>query len=124
MKIPEAVKEATGKRILEYAEEKYYGKFTRLDIKFKGALCYVDAFAEPDVRGAPWKVTKETRKQFVERLRSTPTHLCRLRYFGGDRWSVAFFTYSNDRYQPTFFRSGGAFGTPEEAFEMGAVYLT
>jgi hypothetical protein len=60
----------------------------------------------------------------MERLRSTPTHLCRLRHFGPDRWSVAFFTYSNERYEPCFFQSGKPFGTPEEALDIGAVYLT
>ena len=60
----------------------------------------------------------------IERLRNTPTHLCRLRYFGKeDEWSLAFFTYSNEKYSPCVFRSGSWFGTPEEAFEIGATYL-
>ncbi|HXX66091.1 MAG TPA: hypothetical protein VEK07_02860 [Polyangiaceae bacterium] len=124
MKIPEAVKEAIEKRILAHAKKKYAGRYARLEIRFKGALCYIDAYTEPNTHGAAWKVTGESREQFIERLRSTPTHLCRLQYFGGGRWSVAFYTYSNERYEPTFFRSGGAFGTPEEAFDVGAVYLT
>jgi hypothetical protein len=109
---------------LAHAEREYAGRYARLDIRFKGALCYVDAFLEPDTRGSPWKVTGEAREQFVERLRSTPAHLCRLRHFGQDRWSVAFFTYSHERYEPSFFRSGKQIGTPEEAFDVGAVYLT
>ena len=59
-----------------------------------------------------------------ERLRNTPTHLCRLRYFGDDRWSFGFFTYSNERYELSVFPSGEFFGTPEEAFQVAAgVYL-
>ena len=51
-------------------------------------------------------------------------HLCRLRYFAGhQRWSVAFYTYSHERYEPTMFPSGEPFGTPEEGFEVGAIYL-
>jgi hypothetical protein len=65
------------------------------------------------------KGNRETREQFVERLRATPTRLCRLRYFGPDRWSVAFFTYSHERYEPTFFASGEQFGTPEERLDVG-----
>lgn len=122
--ISDAVKEATKRRLLAHAEKHYAGRYARLDIRFRGALCYIDAFTEPDTRGSPWKVTGETRDQFVERMRSTPTHLCRLRHFGPNRWSVAFFTYSNERYEPCFFRSGKLFGTPEEALDVGAVYLT
>lgn len=122
--IPEAVKEPTTKRILAHAERKYRGKFTRLDIRFRGPLCYVVAYKDPDTRGAPWRITKETREQFIERLRNEPTHLVRLRYFGGDRWSVAFFTYSHERYEPCFFKSGEMFGTPEEGLDVGAGYLT
>lgn len=123
VKIPEALKEPTKKRILAHAGKKYAGKFVRLDVRFKGALCYVDAYKEPETRGAVWKITGETREQFIERLRNEPTHLVRLRYFGDDRWSVAFFTYSNERYAPCFFKSGEMFGTPEEGLDVGAGYL-
>jgi len=47
-----------------------------------------------------------------------------LRHFGPDRWSVAFFAYSHERYEATFFRAGEAFGTPEDGLDVGAVYLT
>jgi hypothetical protein len=124
VKIPESLKEQTRARILAHAEKHYAGKLTRLDIRFKGALCYIDAYTEPDARGTPWKITGETREQFSERLRSTPTHLCRLRHRGQDRWSVAFYKYSDERYEPSFFASGEQIGTPEEGFDVGAVYLT
>jgi hypothetical protein len=122
--IPESLKEKTRTRILAHAEKHYAGRYARLDIRFKGALCYIDAYTEPDITGAPWKATGETREQFVERLRNTPVHLCRLRHFTQDRWSVAFFTYSHERYEPTLFASGEEFGTPEEGLDVGAVYLT
>ena len=60
----------------------------------------------------------------IERLRKTPLHQVRLRYFGGDeRWSLAYFTYSNERYTPCVFHSGSFKGTPEEAFDTGATHL-
>ena len=37
--------------------------------------------------------------------------------------TVAFYTYSHERYEPTFFADGTDHGTPEEAFDIGAVYL-
>jgi hypothetical protein len=54
----------------------------------------------------------------------TPTHLCRLRHFGPERWSVAFYKYSDECYEPSFLESGQMVGTPEEGFDVGAVYLT
>jgi len=122
-KIPDSLKEPIRRRILAHAEKRYGGRYARLDIRFKGALCYIDAYTEPDTRGTPWKASGETREQFVERQRNTPTHLCRLRYGGQDRWSVAFFTYSHERYEPSFFASGEQLGTPEEGLDVGAVYL-
>ena len=123
VKIPESLKEPTRRRLLAHAEKHYAGRYVLLDIRFKGALCYVDAYTEPDVQGSPWRATKETREKFVERLRNSPTHLCRLRYCGRDRWSVAFYTYSHERYEPSFFASGDQYGTPEEGLDVGAVYL-
>jgi hypothetical protein len=39
----------------------------------------------------------------IERLRNTPTHLCRLRYFGGDEWGFAFYAYSSEKYELAVF---------------------
>lgn len=70
------------------------------------------------------KVYGESREEHLARLRSIPTHLCRLRYFGDeDRWSMAFYTYSHETYEPCFFDNGAWHGTPEEAFDTSAVYL-
>ena len=53
-----------------------------------------------------------------------PLHLVRLRYNGNeDSMSMAFYTYSHEKYEPTFFASGKDHGTPEEAFDIGALYL-
>jgi hypothetical protein len=124
VKIPESLKLTTRNRILAHAAKHYAGRYVRLDVRFKGALCYIDAYTVPDSAGTPWKITRETKEQYLDRLRSTPNHLCRLRHFGPDRWSVAFFTYSHERYEPTFFGSGEQLGTPEDGFDVGAVYLT
>jgi hypothetical protein len=124
VKIPETLKRATKARILAHAAKHYAGRYTRLDVRFKGALCYIDAYREPDASGTTWKITGETKEQYLDRLRSTPLHLCRLRHRGQDRWSVAFYTYSHERYEPTFFASGEDIGTPEAGLDVGAVYLT
>ena len=123
-KIPAETQAEVIKRINEHAEKNYAGKYSRLDIKFRGTLCYIDAYKEPYIpEGDPPKWMNETREQYIERLKNTPTHLCRLRHFDKNRWSVAFYTYSNEKYSPCVFPSGNWFGTPEEAFDIGAVYL-
>jgi hypothetical protein len=125
VKIPPAIRTETAKRIEKHAQAKYAGKFTRLDIRFRGALCYIDAFVEPEEPSKKLlEITGETPEQYLERLHNTPVHLCRLRYFGDENaWSLAFYTYSHERYEPCMFPNGTDHGTPEEAFDVGAVYL-
>lgn len=123
--IPPAVRERTERRILEHARKRYAGRHTCLVVRFKGALCYIDALVEPAVPSERQLLRLgETRESWLARLRGIPIHLCRLRYFGNeDAWTLAFFTYSNERYSPCVFHSGSLHGTPEEALDVGAVYL-
>lgn len=123
--IPPSVQEDVRGRVLAHASKNYAGSFSRIDVRFRGRFCYLDAYREPDRPSKGLlRVLGETEKQYCERLRATPLHLCRLRYFAGlGRWSVAFYTYSHERYEPSFFPSGEMLGTPEEALDLGAVYL-
>lgn len=121
--IPPSVKRATIERLQKHAVSKYKGLYSRLEIRFRGPLCYVDAFKEPrEPDKELLRISGETREQYLERMRHSPIHLGRLRYFGQDRWSYAFYTYSNERYEPTTIGADW-FGTPEEAFDIGAMYL-
>lgn len=127
VKIPDKVKASTTSRILKYAEQHYAGKYIRIDVRFRNQLCYIDAHTEPFVvpeSEYDASFYGESREARLERLRNFPVHLCRLRYFGNEnQWSMAFFTYSNEKYSPCYFRNGTFFGTPEEAFEQSAGYL-
>ncbi len=127
VRIPDTVKHRTEERIRQYAEQHFAGQYTRLDIRFRGQFCYIDAYTEPEPLRPGWPPPDwpETGEEMQERLHNTPTHLCRLRYFGDvERWSFGFFTYSNERYELSIFPSGDFFGAPEEAFEVAAgVYL-
>ena len=49
VKIPEAVRRQTEQRIRKYAEEHFAGKYTRLEVRFRGVFCYFDAYTEPDL---------------------------------------------------------------------------
>jgi len=128
VKITEPVKRRTEASIRQVAEAEFAGRYTRLDIRFRGVFCYIDAYTEPEPLADGWPPPDwpETREQYLERLRNTPTHLCRLRYFGADdRWSFGFYAYSSDRYELSMLPSGEFFGTAEEAFRVAAeLYLT
>jgi hypothetical protein len=73
----------------------------QLQLRFKNQFCYLDA-AKKDEDAFP---------------------LGRLRYFGPEKWSLAFFAYSSDRYEPCMFSSGKWFGTLEEAIAICELYL-
>ena len=126
-KIPDPVKRRTEERLVRYAAAHFAGCYTRLDIRFRGQFCYIDAYTEPEPLGSDWPPADwpESREEYLERLRNTPTHLCRLRYFGNEEgWGFAFYTYSGSRYELSVFPSGEFFGTPEEAFHVSAaMYL-
>lgn len=127
VRIPDPVQRRTEARLRHYAEEQLAGRYTRLEIRFRGQFCYIDAYTEPDEPGPSWPPADwpETRQEYLERLRRTPTHLCRLRYFGDEeRWGFGFFAYSSEKYELSMFPSGEFFGPPEDAFEVSAqLYL-
>lgn len=102
-KIPKQMYGEISGRILKHCKKLYPKNISRLDIRIRGQFCYVDAY-EPESK--------------------QPTHLCRLRYFSGkSEWSLAFYTYSSDKYEPCFLSSGEWCGSVEEAFETGSVNL-
>ncbi|MDM8517766.1 hypothetical protein QUF76_16340 [Desulfobacterales bacterium HSG16] len=124
LKIPERTKTKTRERILAYAEKHYHGKYIRIDVRFRSPFCYIDAYIEPVLADDfPPPGSDETREEMLERKRNIPMHLCRLRHFSEDRWSVAYYSYSRMAYRKSFFENGEFEGTPEEGFEVGAVYL-
>ena len=103
-KIPLRVQGRTRSRILAHAAATYAGRYERIEVRFKGALCYIDAYrnSSPD-----------------------PLRLVRMRFFSDeDRWTLAFFTYSNERYEPCCFPERSFHGTPEHALDVSAAYLS
>jgi len=100
--ITPAVQLETKRRILDHAAKTMPDKASQVRVWFRGSCCYIDA-EEP---GAP-----------------VTTHLCRLRYQCMGRWIMAFYKYSDEKYESSVFMSGAATGTPEEAFDIGSLYL-
>lgn len=123
-KIPQGMQAQIRKRILDHAEKHYAGRYNRIEVRFRSQFCYIDAYVDmelpEDFDPTP---LGETREQCLQRLRDTPTHLCRLRYFSVDNWSMAFYAYSSDKYEPCVFDTGEWTGTPEQALDTSAVYL-
>jgi len=126
VKIPDVVKSRIEFRIRKCAEENFSGKYTRLDIRFRGQFCYIDAYTEPELApGWPPADWAETREVYIERMRNIPTHLCRLRFFHDeDKWGFAFYSYANEKYEMSVFPDGEFTGKPEDAFQVSAeLYL-
>ena len=126
IKIPAKIKTPITQRIQAYAEVHYACKYNRIDVRFRDKFCYIDAYTEPYVpeKNFNQELYGCTREARIEFLRTVPTHLCRLRYSGDtEKWAMAFYTYSHNKYEPSMFPNGTFFGTPEEAFECSAMYL-
>jgi hypothetical protein len=117
--IPAEVKARTEFRIRKYAEENFAGQYTKLDIHFRRQFCYIDAYTEPEMLPVP-NLT-ETQEEYIERMRNTPTHLCRLRFFGDeDKWGFAFYSYAGEKYEMSVFPDGEFTGKPEDALQVSA----
>lgn len=100
IKIPSALFDSLSARATAYQVAHSSQSKIQLKLRFKNQFCYLDG---------------------LENGKMSP--LSRLRYFNPDRWSVAFFTYSNERYQPCYLSNGEWFGSFEEAIDVCSVYL-
>ncbi len=124
--IPKAIQPRIRQCILDHAEKHYSGRHERIDVRFRRNFCYIDAYTAPFVPSDydPKFYGGISRKEPIAQLREVPTHLCRLRYFGDEnKWSMAFYTYSHEKYEPCIFDNGSWHGTPEEAFDTSSMYL-
>lgn len=87
-------------------------------MRFRGRYAYVDAYPVKE------DLLPGASAEEIGRIKSPPIHLFRLGYLGNiDQWEFAFYKYSTETYQPSFTIAGSFVGTPEEAFDTGAVYL-
>jgi len=83
-KIPPKIQTEVKQRLLAYAQEKYgeIKGLIRIDVRFKGHFCYIDAYDEPpEPDEESLSYFGITREEFIEKQRNTPSQLCRLRYF-------------------------------------------
>ena len=107
--VPDTVRRATTATIRDHAERNFAGRFNEIDVRFRAQFCYVDACLEPEELPA---------------ARPNALQLCRLRFLGPDRWSLAIYSYAHDRYDPSVFADGEFIGRAEDGFDLAAnLYL-
>ncbi len=78
-KVPDRAKDRIRQRILKHAEAHYDGKYLRIEVRFRSQFCYIDAYTEPQLSDDyDPQLIGVSREHYIERMRSTPMHLCRL----------------------------------------------
>src|SRR3990172_3022505 len=118
--IPKAVREELAARLLRHAEKRWKGRVRKILLRFHGVYAYVAA-----VEGAPGEKLPPKVCRYIE-AGEVPVQLCRLGYLGrwSDRWTYAFFKYSDECYAPSVVASGSFEASPEQAFDCAAgVYV-
>lgn len=101
-KVPTEQHETLRKQAEAFAKTRSWYSEYDIVLRFKNQFCYLDALNRKD------------KEQFP---------IGRLRHFNTRGWSLAFYTYSNERYEPCVFSSGKWEGTLEEAIEACEMYL-
>jgi len=124
--VPDAVRRETRAAILDHGQRHFTGRYRELDVRFKAQFCYVNAYvgpAEPVADGESVDAGGN-RGEDLEQSRSSELKLCRLRFFAPDRWSLAIYSYAQERYEASVFADGGFVGCPEDGFDLAAnLYL-
>jgi len=100
-KIPPENHEEIYKQVEAFARSRPWYPKTQLKLRFKNQFCYVDTVEAGDERFFP---------------------LCRLRHIHRG-WSLALFTYSNERYEPCVFSDGKWEGTIEAALKLCEAFI-
>ena len=102
-KIPVRQHEALRARAHAFERTRKWYPKCQLSLRFNGHFCYIDV---------------------VENGEKNPSPLARLRYFREDGLSMAFYTWSNERYEPCILSNGKWDGTIEEAIETCEPFLS
>jgi len=102
-KIPVNQYDALCKQAQAFERTRKWFPKCQLSLRFKGQFCYVDV---------------------LEQGEKAPSPLARLRYFRDNDWTMAFYTWSQERYEPCFLYNGKWEGTLEQAIETCEPFLS
>lgn len=100
-KIPPKLYDKLHARVHAYEKTRPWYPHFSLVLRFRTQFCYVDA-------------VEEGKKPFP---------IGRLRYFSEEKWSLAFYTYSHERYEPCYLHNDEWCGSIEQAIEPCEMYL-
>ncbi|RQG94487.1 hypothetical protein [Natrarchaeobius oligotrophus] len=113
--IPEYIRRTLQDQIENHARTAWNERCARVQVRFRGEYAYIDAF-----ESNPWMMPDASEEE-KERIRHTPTKLCRLTWTGDlDSWAFAFYKYSDERYEPSITLDGSFTGSPESCFDTAA----
>ena len=101
IKIPPTLYDKIRKQAHAYETTRPWHPGSSLRLRFKSQFCYLDAVREGE----------------------DPFPLGRLRYFSDDRWSLAYYTYSHERYEPCILDNGEWCGSLEQTIAACEMYL-
>lgn len=93
-KIPPLEHDRIRKEAIDFAQTRQWSNHTSLVLRFRGQFCYIDTLKSDEEHQMP---------------------LCRLRYVSGKLWSLALYTYSNERYEACILNDGKHTGTLAQA---------
>jgi len=108
-------------RLNAHAEKNYKNRYQKLNISFRKQFCHL-GFIRP-VPPAHYNPYKMTYEEYLDHIATHPIKMARLRHFDLERWSCAFYTYSNETYKPCLLHSGDWFGSMEECFDVEAAHF-
>ena len=101
-KIPEYNRELIIEQADKFSMTRPWYQEYEIKLRFRGQFCYLDGLKKSEKRAFP---------------------IGRLRYLRKDEWSLAFFTYSNETYQPCVFQDGKWEGTLEAGMLVCEAHL-
>lgn len=120
--VPDPVRAATAAAIIDHGRRHFADR--EIAVRFKAQFCYVDGTLEPvPAPTGAGAAGAETARP--ESPASDLMPLCRLRFFGPDRWSLTLYSYAHETYDPTVFGTGEFFGPACDGFDLAAtLYLS
>lgn len=102
--VPANIQYTVREQLRKHVQKQGYTAIRELLVRFRSQFCYVDAY-----------IGDETEA----------THLFRLRYIAiPGHWSLAFYSYGNEKYEPCLYNTGELCGTPQEALDTCSIYFS
>ena len=111
IKLSEAVKCRSEKRIRNYAATSFVDHYSQIKIRFRQHFCYISMCKERVEGELSYKLPGQLQREIIS--------LYRLRYLGDEgNWVLAVYNRERSKYEFSVFPSGEIYGPPEEAIQV------